>query len=214
MRGQSESHNSILFTISFAVAVALLVLLVVVASWAQNPVPPTAREAAASPAFASKLHPATPPALNKPQASGNDRAGRLLPQQNQVIYENGPANGTTDAWTINFGYVVSDSFVPSNTPVGGFDLYVWEFPGDTMSSLQWSITSAPNVGTVYGSGTVSGSSLTDTVISTNQYGYDIDKISTTSLNVNITSGSTYWFNVFNATVPSGDPVFWDENSGV
>ena len=131
-----------------------------------------------------------------------------------MIYENGPVNGTTDAWTINFGYIVSDSFVPSNAAVSGFDLYVWEFPGDTMSSVQWSITSGPNSGTVYGSGTVSGSNLTDQFISTNQFGYDIDKISATGLNVSVTSGRTYWFNVQNAAVPSGDPVFWDENSGV
>ena len=25
-------------------------------------------------------------------------------------YDNGPINGTTDAWTINFGYVVSNTF--------------------------------------------------------------------------------------------------------
>ena len=25
-------------------------------------------------------------------------------------YNNGPINGTNDAWTINFGYVVSDTF--------------------------------------------------------------------------------------------------------
>ena len=25
-------------------------------------------------------------------------------------YSNGPYNGTTDAWTINFGFAVSDSF--------------------------------------------------------------------------------------------------------
>ena len=28
-----------------------------------------------------------------------------------------------------------------------------------------------------------------------------------------TSGSTYWLNLQNAVVPSGDPVYWDENSG-
>ncbi len=28
-------------------------------------------------------------------------------------YDNGPINGTTDAWTINFGYVVSDTFTVS-----------------------------------------------------------------------------------------------------
>jgi hypothetical protein len=26
-------------------------------------------------------------------------------------YDNGPINGTTDAWTINSGYIVSDSYV-------------------------------------------------------------------------------------------------------
>jgi len=94
MHSKSEFRNSIVFTISFAAAVALLV---VGASRAQNPVPPTACEAAASPAFAAKLHPATRPALDKPQASTRARAGRPFPQQNQVIYENGPANGTADA---------------------------------------------------------------------------------------------------------------------
>ena len=83
-----------------------------------------------------------------------------------------------------------------------------------MTSLQWSITSEPNGGTVYGSGTVSGGNLTDKFISTNQFGYDIDKISASGLNVNVTSGGTYWLNLQNAAVPSGDPVFWDENSGV
>ena len=26
------------------------------------------------------------------------------------LYDNGPTNGTVDAWTINFGFIVSDSF--------------------------------------------------------------------------------------------------------
>jgi hypothetical protein len=30
--------------------------------------------------------------------------------------------------------------------------------------------------------------------------------------VNLSAG-TYWLNMQNASVPSGDPVFWDENSG-
>ena len=214
MRGNSQFCNSILCIITLAAAVALLVLLVLpIPAWAQNPVPPTARAAAALPEFAAKLHPATRPAQNKPRAAARASARQGSPQQGEVLYENGPVNGTTDAWAINFGYIVSDTFVPNGSPVGGFDLYVWEISGDTVTSLQWSITSAPNGGTVYGSGTVSGSSLTDKFISTNQYGYDIDKISATGLNVYLTSGSTYWVNLFNASVPSGDPVYWDENSG-
>ena len=31
-------------------------------------------------------------------------------------YNNGPINGTTDAWTINFGYVVSDTFTSNGGP--------------------------------------------------------------------------------------------------
>jgi len=59
----------------------------------------------------------------------------------------------------------------------------------------------------------SGSNLIDTFISTNQYGYDVDKIAVTGLNVGTTSGTTYWLNLYNAAVSRGDPVYWDENSG-
>jgi hypothetical protein len=160
------------------------------------------------PEFASKLaHPATPSVAGKPRASAHTRAHTTSPQD-QVLYDNGPANGTTDAWTINFGYIVSDSFTGGN--VTGFDFYAWEFPGDVLSSVDWSITDSPNGGTVYGSGTVS---VTDTFISTNQFGYNIDHISASGLNVGVPSG-TVWLNLQNAVVPSGDPVYWDENSGV
>jgi len=128
-------------------------------------------------------------------------------------YDNGPINGTTDAWTINFGYIVSDTFTASSS-VTGFSFGTWEFPGDVLTSVDWSITTGENGGTVVGSGTASGKNLTDTFISSNQYGYDIDKIAVSGLNVTTSSGSTYWLNLQNAVVPSGDPVFWDENSGV
>src|SRR5208282_472073 len=127
---------------------------------------------------------------------------------------NGPINGTSDAWTINFGYIVSDTFTPGISTVIGFEIGVWEFPGDTLSSVDWSITSGENSGTTYGSGTVSGKNVTDQFISVNQYGYDIDEITASGLNVNgLTTGKTYWLNLQNAAVPSGNPVYWDENSG-
>jgi hypothetical protein len=129
-------------------------------------------------------------------------------------YDNGPINGTNDAWTINFGYIVSDTFVAPNLLGPFFEFGVWEFPGDLLTSVQWSISSGENSGTVYGSGVASGSSLTDQFISTNQYGYNIDKITVSGLDVNLVSGATYWLNLQNADVPSGNPVYWDENSGV
>ena len=128
-------------------------------------------------------------------------------------YSNGSINGTTDAWTLNFGYIVSDTFVADSTTVTGFMFGVWEFPGDTLSSVDWSITSGENSGTIYGSGTASGASLSDASISTNQFGYNIDEITVSGLNVGVINGGTYWLNLQNAAVPSGDPVYWDENSG-
>jgi uncharacterized repeat protein (TIGR03803 family) len=183
----------------------LALALALVPAAAQNPVPSTARQAATLPEFASRLARHV-----SPEAAGKKRAAptcsRGVSPKDQVIYENGPVNGTTDAWTINFGYVVSDSF--TGATVTGFDIWVWEYPGDSVTSVDWSITSGPNSGTVYGSGTVR---VLDTYISTNQFGYDVDKISATGLNGN--QGAVY-LNLQNAQVPSGDPVYWDENSGV
>ena len=128
------------------------------------------------------------------------------PAAAQVLYDDGPIIGTNDAWTINFGYVISDTFtLLNNSTVTGFNFGVWEFPGDVLTSVDWSITSMENGGTLLASGTAKGANLTDQFISLNQYGYDIDKITVTGLEVNL-SGTTYWLNLQNAVVPSGDPV--------
>ena len=106
----------------------------------------------------------------------------VIPASAQVLYGNGPINGTVDAWTINFGYVVSNGFnLPVAATVTGFDFGVWEFPGDSMTSVDWSITASENGGTVFGSGTASGANLADTFVSSNQYGYDIDPINVAGL---------------------------------
>jgi hypothetical protein len=134
----------------------------------------------------------------------------VIPASAQVLYSNGPINGTVDAWAPNFGYVVSDSFsLTSAATVGGFSFGVWESPGVTLLSVDWSITSAEFGGTVYGSGTARRyENLTDQFISVNQYGYDIDEITVSGLNVGL-SANTYWLNLQNCT----PEIYWDENSG-
>ena len=130
-------------------------------------------------------------------------------------YDNGPVNGTTNAWTINFGFTVSDTFVAGSYPATGFAFYVWEIEGDSVTSVSWSITSGENSGTVLGSGTAVGPGLTDRFISTNQYSYDIDLLTVTGINGGSEQdGTTYWLNLVNATTKDGEPVYWDENSGV
>ena len=138
-----------------------------------------------------------------------------IPAWAQVLYDNGPINGTVDAWLINFGYVLGDDFTLSaNSTVSGLTFGVWDYPGDVMTAVDWSITSEWDSGTVYGSGTASGKNLADQFLSVNQYGYSIDKITVSNLNVPLESGKTYWLNLQNAEVQSGDPVYWDENSGI
>ena len=126
-------------------------------------------------------------------------------------YSNGPINGNTDAWTINFGYVVSDTFVQpaGDTTATGFSVGVWEFPGDTVLSVDWSIGTSE-----YGGDVASGTaSVTDTFVSTNGFGYNIDVLSANISASGLNGGSTYWLSLQNAVVSTGDPVFWDENSG-
>ncbi len=147
-------------------------------------------------------------ALTVLPARAGDNNGCSLPQGCLGPgYDNGPINGTTDAWTINFGYVVSDTFtVATNGTVASVSFGAWEFPGDTMLTVDWTITAREN-----GTGVGQTSNVTDKYISTNQYGYNIDLVSFNT-SVPLAAG-TYWLNLYNATVPSGDPVYWDENSG-
>jgi PEP-CTERM motif len=138
----------------------------------------------------------------------------------QVLYDNGPINGNAQPWDIVNGFIVSDTFtVSSGQTVTGFELGVWNEGSDPMTSLQWSLTSGENSGTVYGSGVAessggSGGTLMSQFLSQNQFGYTIDEITVTKLNINFASGGTYWLNLQNAKGNLGDYYFWDENSGI
>ena len=126
-------------------------------------------------------------------------------------YNNGPINGNIDAWTINFGFIVSDTFEADSSQVDGFMFGAREFPGDTTVTVDWSITSGENGGQVLGSGTAN---VLDQFISVNAFGYDIDLISVTGLHVPTVLSTQYWLNLQNAVTKDGEIVFWDENSGI
>jgi len=134
-------------------------------------------------------------------------------QNGDIVYNNGMdpcPGGCVDAWQINDGIVTSDTiFLTANAKVTGFDIWAWEFPMDRMLRIQWSITSSANGGTVYGSGNVP---VQDHFIALNEYGFDIDKVTVTGLNVRLAPG-TYWFNLAGGVTEQHYPVYWDENSG-
>ncbi len=137
-----------------------------------------------------------------------------VPAIAQDIYDNGPTNGNTDAWTVNFGFIVSDTFNTSvaNTQITGVTFATWMAPGDVLSSAEVSITSLENGGTSYFDQTVS---FTQSGCVGNQYSYNVCNENGTlgGGGVNLASAGTYWLNIQNASVADGDPVYWDENSG-
>jgi len=134
-----------------------------------------------------------------------------VPAMAQTVYSNGPINGNVDAWTINFGFIVSDTFNVANhdTTITGANIGVRMFPGDTLTSAELSITSGENGGTSYFDQTVN---FTAVSCQFNEFGYNVCNESTVFNGPTLNSGN-YWLNLQNASVPSGDPVFWDENSG-
>jgi archaellum component FlaF (FlaF/FlaG flagellin family) len=135
----------------------------------------------------------------------------VVPAMAQTVYDNGPVNGNTDAWTINFGFVVSDTFTVANngTQITGFSMYDWLFPGDTLTSAEVTITSGENGGTSYFDQVVN---FTQSACSSNTFGFNVC-LESSSFNGPTLNSGTYWINLENASVPSGDPVYWDENSG-
>jgi hypothetical protein len=127
-----------------------------------------------------------------------------------ILYNNGPTDDDADAWTINFGFVVSDTFtLASNATVNGFRFNAWLFPGDILQSAEVSLTSAEFGGTTYFDQTVN---FVQSSCSVNAYGFNVCAESSTFNGPNLTAG-TYWLNLQNAVVNTGDPVYWDENSG-
>jgi hypothetical protein len=130
----------------------------------------------------------------------------------QQIYNDGPINGQVDGWTINYGFVVGDSFTVSTgtSTITGLSFGAWLDPGDVLESVDVSLTSEGGGGQVYFNGVVS---FTASSCFINMYGFNVCD-ETGSFNGPTLPNGTYWVNLQNALVNDGDPVYWDENSGI
>jgi hypothetical protein len=130
----------------------------------------------------------------------------------QTLYEDGPINGETDAWTINFGFIVSNTFTISGgtSTITGMSFGAWLFPGDIVESVEVLMTSSEFGGTTYFDQVVP---LTASSCFQNNFGFDVCQENSTFQGPTLNNG-TYWMNLENAVVSTGDPVYWDENSGI
>jgi hypothetical protein len=138
-------------------------------------------------------------------------AGLPAAAQN-IVYENGPIDGEGLGWTINFGFAVSDTFTISGgtTTVNGMSFGAWLFPGDVLETVDVFITSQEFGGTTYFEQTVN---FTASNCFMNQGGFNICA-ETGFFNGPTLNNGTYWVNLDNGVVNTGDPVYWDSNNGV
>jgi hypothetical protein len=144
----------------------------------------------------------------------------VAPSTASTLYTNGPPNGTTDAWAINFGFSVSDSFslcrwgCPYPVSIEGLNFVYWDASSsDVLTTVDMSMGSTP-FGADYFSGTLTG--VTNTFLGTNQYGYVLFQA-----DYSFYLWDYYWNDGYltlqNACSTSGcsveNPIYWDENSG-
>ncbi len=126
------------------------------------------------------------------------------------IYDNGPVNGQVDAWTINFGFAVSDTFhTTTTTGLSNISFWAWVEPGDTATSVELAIGSTGYFSNNIFDQTVG---LTQSNCFTNNFGFDVCQESGT-FSSEVNSGN-YYLTLENAVTVEGNPLYWDENSGV
>jgi hypothetical protein len=133
------------------------------------------------------------------------------------VYDNGPVNGQVDAWTINFGFAVSDTvhccMVEGNGPqanITDISFWAWLEPGDTATSVEVSLGSTGYFSNDLFDGIVS---LTQSGCFTNNFGLDVCQ-ETGNFSGPTLSNGNYFLTLSNAVTAEGEPLYWDENSGV
>lgn len=83
-----------------------------------------------------------------------------------VLYDNGPADPTRQVWRIHdrFGYdlAVSDSFtLAEDATLTGIELGLYMYPGSTLQSLDWAITTLANSYPIQATASVAASDIVD-----------------------------------------------------
>jgi PEP-CTERM motif len=136
----------------------------------------------------------------------------VAPAMADTVYSNGPYNGNTDAWTINFGFSVSDSFtVAANSAFNDLHIVYWDSStSDLLTTLDLAVGSSSFGGTPQ---TLTG--VTNTLLSTNQFGFFVYQADYNFAAI-IWSGDGF-VTLSNACTTSGcsvsNPIYWDENNG-
>ena len=128
------------------------------------------------------------------------------------VYWNGPYDGNTAAWPINFGFSVSDSYTnwTAGRDITVLNFVYWDLvPGDVLTTVDAQFGPDPFSGAV---NTYSATHNKD--LGSNHYGYELYE-ATVLINP-YEPGEGGFLTLSNACTTSGcstNPIYWDENSG-
>ena len=137
----------------------------------------------------------------------------VAPAMADTLYNNGPYNGNIDAWSIDYGFAVSDSFmVPHGSIIEDFHLAYWTAVRNQRTSVDMAFGSTSFGGT-YNTYGVSGSTL----LGTNNFGFAIYQSDITS-GISVPWSGSGYVSLQNACTAGGcsageAEIFWDENDG-
>jgi hypothetical protein len=137
----------------------------------------------------------------------------VAPAMADTLYSNGPGNFDTDAWTINFGFSVSNSFqVANNSSIRDLHFNYWDaVSNDILTTVDMQIGS-----TSFGGSTQTLTGVTNTFLGLNPFGFSLFQADFTF--AGIPWGGSGFVTLSNACTTSGcsvaQPIYWDENSGV
>jgi len=131
-------------------------------------------------------------------------------QAQGVLYDNGPVNGMTGSRTFNNNIQVADSFtLVADSIITNAIIGVWNVPGDSLVSLDWSITTVPFGGTTLASGTAS---INGSTFNNSWNGWDVSADSFSIAPAELPAG-TYWLQLYNGATSDGNSAYWDMRYG-
>jgi hypothetical protein len=138
-----------------------------------------------------------------------------LRQGSASCAKNGPTNGTINAWGIDSGDAISDSFTVSplyHSSIEDLSFVYWENTGNLLTTVDMSIGS-----TSFGGTPQTLTANTNTLLFTNEYGFGVYQADFTFANIDWSGAG--WLTLQNACTTAGcqlsggDTIYWDENDG-
>ena len=119
-----------------------------------------------------------------------------------VVYDNGPINGSINAWTINNVYSVANQFtLTATTDVTSVSFGTWNYPGDTLTNVNWAIVDSPSLtATTYANGVQT--SVAGSYAGSGWGHFDLNLNTFSTGNIELGAGS-YWLLLSNATTSHG-----------